>query len=144
MKINMGCGWRNFGEGWLHIDGGDYSHLDHKDISNLSYLHDNSVDLIYASHVIEYFNRSEVLVLLKEWRRVLKKGGTLRLAVPNFESICSLYISGDFSLDNFLGPLYGQMPMGDEIIYHRTVYDFASLQEILISCGFSKVEKYDW
>jgi predicted SAM-dependent methyltransferase len=144
MKVNMGCGWRNFGEGWLHIDGGDYDHLDYKDISNLSYLHDDSVDLIYASHVVEYFNRCEVLNLLKEWRRVLKKGGTLRLAVPNFEAICKLYISGEFDLKSFLGPLYGQMSMGNEVIYHKTVYDFDSLQETLISCGFSEVKKYDW
>ena len=144
MKVNMGCGWRNFGEGWLHIDGGDYDHLDYKDISNLSYLNDDSVDLIYASHVVEYFNRCEILNLLKEWRRVLKKGGILRLAVPNFEAICKLYISGEFDLENFLGPLYGQMSMGDEIIYHKTVYDFDSLQKTLISCGFSEVKKYDW
>ena len=59
IKINMGCGWRDFGKDWIHIDGGDYSHLDSKDIFNLPY-EDNSVDLIYASHVIEYFNREEV------------------------------------------------------------------------------------
>ena len=32
IKINMGCGWRNFGKDWVHIDGGDYPHLDSKDI----------------------------------------------------------------------------------------------------------------
>ena len=53
-KINLGCGWRNFGKDWIHIDGGDYPHLDSKDIFNLPY-EDNSIDLIYASHVIEYF-----------------------------------------------------------------------------------------
>jgi predicted SAM-dependent methyltransferase len=144
MKINMGCGWRNFGEEWLHIDGGDYDHLDYKDITDLSYLGDNSVDLIYASHVIEYFNRSEVESLLKEWRRVLKSDGILRLAVPNFQAICKLYNEGEFKLNSFLGPLYGQMSMGDETIYHKTVYDFDSLKETLLSCGFSKISRYDW
>jgi len=42
IKINMGCGWRDFGKDWIHIDGGDYSHLDSKDIFNLPY-EDNSV-----------------------------------------------------------------------------------------------------
>ena len=56
IKINLGCGWRNFGKDWYHIDGGDYSHLDSHDILNLPF--DNgTVDLIYASHVIEYFDR---------------------------------------------------------------------------------------
>ena len=74
IKINMGCGWRKFGEDWIHIDGGDYDHLDYKDIFNLPY-EDNTVDLIYASHVIEYFDTQEVKIVLKEWKRVLKKDG---------------------------------------------------------------------
>ena len=90
IKINMGSGWRNFGDDWIHIDGGDYEHLDYKSITNLQFK-DNSVSLIYASHVIEYFDRKEVLSLFKEWRRVLKTDGTLRIAVPNFENISQLY-----------------------------------------------------
>ena len=92
IKINMGCGWRDFGKDWIHIDGGDYPHLDSKDIFNLPY-EDNSVDLIYASHVIEYFNREEVKDVLNEWIRVLKPNGKLRLAVPDFEVIVGLYFN---------------------------------------------------
>ena len=65
VKINLGCGWRNFGEEWVHIDAGAYEHLDYTDIINLPF-DDNKVDLIYASHVIEYFNREDVLKLLEE------------------------------------------------------------------------------
>ena len=32
MKFNIGCGWRDFGKGWVHIDGGDYDHIDSSDI----------------------------------------------------------------------------------------------------------------
>ena len=63
-KLNLGCGWRNFGNSWIHIDGGDYDHLDYNDITNLKF-EDNSVDLIYASHVIEYFDINEVKQLLR-------------------------------------------------------------------------------
>ena len=84
VKINMGCGWRNFGEDWVHIDGGDYDHLDYDSIQKLDQFSDDSVDLVYASHVIEYFDRQEVIKLLTEWKRVLKPNGVLRLAVPNF------------------------------------------------------------
>ena len=90
IKINMGCGWRNFGSDWVHIDSGDYKHLDYKSITDLGQFSDNSVDLIYASHVIEYFDREDVLPLLKEWRRVLKSSGVLRIAVPNFRQISRL------------------------------------------------------
>ena len=47
IKINIGCGWRNFGDDWIHIDGGDYEHLDHRDVTDLSQFEDDSVDLIY-------------------------------------------------------------------------------------------------
>ena len=90
-KINLGCGWRNFGSDWIHIDGGNYPHLDSKDIVNLPY-DNNSIDLIYASHVLEYFDRVEAVDVLNKWYSKLKKGGILRLAVPNFEVIAKLYI----------------------------------------------------
>ena len=32
MKINIGCGQRNFGNEWIHIDGADYDHINSKDI----------------------------------------------------------------------------------------------------------------
>ena len=54
IKLNLGCGWRDFGPEWVHIDAGNYAHLNSKDIINLPYA-DNSVDLIYASHVFGYF-----------------------------------------------------------------------------------------
>ena len=144
MKINMGCGWRDFGPEWIHIDGGDYPHLDYKDINDLQQIDDETIELIYASHVIEYFDRSEVVDLLKEWKRVLKKGGILRVAVPNFETITDLYNSGAYELDSFIGPLYGKMEMDGKSIFHKTVYDFRSIEKVLKSVGFTNIKQYDW
>ena len=139
----MGCGWRNFGPEWIHIDAGDYDHLDYESITDLDQFIDNSVDLIYASHVIEYFDRKEIVNLLSEWKRTLSPEGTLRLAVPDFSSMCELYSNG-VPLDNFTGPLYGRMPMRDKWIYHKTVYDLKSITVLLESCGFTDVKIYDW
>lgn len=83
MKLHLGCGKRNFGSDWIHIDGGNFSHLHSHDITKIPFK-DNSVDLIYSSHVIEYFDRVEVLDVLKEWNRVLKLNGLLRLACSRF------------------------------------------------------------
>ena len=144
IKINMGCGWRNFGSDWVHIDSGDYKHLDYKSITDLGQFSDNSVDLIYASHVIEYFDREDVLPLLKEWRRVLKSSGVLRIAVPNFRQISRLYSSGKYQLDSFVGLLYGKMPMGNQTIYHKTTYDFSSLKKVLELSNYKNIRLYDW
>jgi len=151
IKLNLGSGWRNFGEDWVHIDIGEYPHVKSQDITKLKY-DNNSVDLIYASHVFEYFDRKEGLEVLKEWYRVLKQGGVLRLAVPDFEIMAKLYSDGSFPLKNFVGPLYGRMKAGAKgpneanapLIYHKTVYDFSSLKEILESIGFKNIQKYDW
>jgi len=143
IKLNLGCGWRNFGEDWTHIDGGDYDHLDYTDITKFGYK-DNTIDLIYASHVIEYFDREEVIPLLQEWFRVLKPGSKLRIAVPDFKAMVNLYLKGGYQLESFLGPLYGKMSMGDEIIYHKTTYDLESLTAILANIGFKNIERYNW
>jgi len=149
IKLNLGSGWRNFGKDWIHIDGGNYPHVKYHDIIKLQF-DDGSVDLIYASHVFEYFDREEGKDVLKEWYRVLKPGGILRIAVPDFEAMAKLYSNGKFPLKNFLGPLYGKMEMGmrggetGKIIYHKTVYDFKDLKKLLEEIGFNNVRKYDW
>ena len=145
ININLGCGWRNFGSDWIHIDGGDYDHLDYKDITKLEF-NDNSVDLIYASHVIEYFDRDDVIPLLNEWYRVLKPNGVLRVAVPDFYMMIYLYYNGrsHYKLEEFLGPLYGKMDMGNEKIYHKTTYDEESLRGVLSKVGFENIKRYNW
>lgn len=144
IKINMGCGWRNFGSEWIHIDGGDYDHLDYHDITKLQF-DDDTVDIIYASHVLEYFDRDQVIPLLQEWHRVLKPNGILRIAVPDFFAMIDLYHTHQhIVLEDLLGPLYGKMDMGTETIYHKTTYDFDSLSKVLLSCNFKKITRYDW
>jgi predicted SAM-dependent methyltransferase len=147
-KVHMGCGKRNFGFDWFHVDGNEsgdiiYDHINSTDIQ-LRFFKDDSVDLIYASHFLEYFDREEVVPLLRNWHRVLKTNGILRLAVPDFETMAMLYYTDQYPLSNFLGPLYGKIEYNDEHAYHKTVYDFRSLSELLTSAGYKNVRLYDW
>ena len=143
IKLHIGCGKRYFGNEWIHIDGADYPHIKFKNVTKLEF-ENKSVDLIYSSHLIEYFDREEIKNVLTEWYRVLKFGGILRVAVPDFRQISILYCCGMFPLKNFLGPLYGKINLNDQTIYHKTVYDFESLEEVLKNIGFKDVKKYDW
>lgn len=147
-QINIGCGNTDFGYGWDNIDSIEAPHIKSDNIFLKDYK-DDSVDLIYASHFIEYFDRKEIIELLNSWKNKLKKGGILRLAVPDFNAICKLYLGHSNTghdgvrLQEFLGPLYGKMESGENIIYHKTVYDYNSLVGLLETLGFKDVRHWD-
>jgi len=140
IKINLGCGKRNFGKDWVHIDGGNYDHLDSSDIINFPY---ENIDLLYVSHVISYFDRDEIIPILNVWKKKLNTNGVLRIATPDFAVISKLYNNKLFNLDSFLGPLYGKMQMQDKFIYHKTVYDKESLYLLLSNIGFKNIKEWN-
>ena len=142
MKFNIGCGWRDFGKGWINIDGGDYEHLDSDDIFIKDY-ENNSADLIYSSHFIEYLDRDEVIPLLERWKEVLKPNGVMRLAVPNFDAVVQYYIEKDDNMELLLGQLVGGQKTG-EYDYHKMVFSKKSLTKALLDTDFSEVMGYDW
>jgi predicted SAM-dependent methyltransferase len=141
LKLHLGCGKRDFGPTWHHIDGGHFPHVKSHNVKKLPFK-DNTVDVIYCSHLICYFDRQEIMEVLFEWNRVLKKGGTLRIATPDFWKMVSMY-PNKIKLPQILGPLYGRMDMGTKKIYHKTTYDFIELKTILTMAGFNNVKRYD-
>ena len=111
-------------------------------VSDLSQFSEGSVDVIYASHLLEYFDASEAVEVLSEWRRVLRPGGLIYLAVPDFKALRKIYEQTD-DLSKILGPLFGKMESDVGTIYHRTVYDKGSLFSVLEQVGFGELEEYD-
>jgi predicted SAM-dependent methyltransferase len=141
VKLHLGCGKRHI-PGFVHIDAVDHPHIDHVcQIDRLPFIADGSVDLIYACHVLEHFKRREVDSVLGEWFRVLKPGGILRLAVPDFGAIATVYARhGD--LDQVIGLLFGRQDYLYNIHYH--VWDERTLNRALLRTGFSEVRRWDW
>lgn len=141
MKLHLGCGKRYI-PGYIHIDAVEYPHIDHvSTIDHLSFIQDESVEVIYNCHVLEHFKRKEVGRVLAEWRRVLKKGGVLRTAVPDFEKICEIYMKYK-DISKVIGPIFGKQDYLYNI--HYNVFDFESLSEVLNHAGFGEIKKYDW
>lgn len=145
LLIHLGCGKRYL-PGYVHVDLAEYEHIDYRhDLRTLPMFSDGCADLIYSSHTLEYLDRVEVQEALREWRRVIKPGGMLRLAVPDFEALVEVYRrTGD--LNYVIGPLYGRWPIpgSRDVVYHRTVYDERSLRDVLESAGFVRVRRWDW
>lgn len=144
MKLHLGSGKRYL-EGYTHVDLSNYPHIDFRQsIDNLYNFEDESVDEIYASHVFEYFDRDKALEVLHDWRRVLKTGGLLRLAVPNFDALIEVYKSTN-DIKKILGPLYGKWEVEkDKYIFHKLVYNESLLKEILEAAGFNNIRYWDW
>jgi predicted SAM-dependent methyltransferase len=144
IKLHVGCGKRDFGEDWIHVDGAKHPHISCHDVYAFDDLFQpNSINLIYASHMVEYFDRKDVANILAKWHSLMSEGGVIRLAVPDFESIWDEYECSN-NLDCLLGMLYGKMKLNDQIIYHKTIYDFDSLKKVLEAAGFKDVRRYNW
>ncbi|PKM92861.1 MAG: methyltransferase [Elusimicrobia bacterium HGW-Elusimicrobia-4] len=141
LKLHLGCGKR-FIPGFTHIDIVDYPHIDHiTSVDNLSMFPDNSVDLIYSCHVLEHFKRHDVVRVLKEWNRVLKKDGIIRTAVPDFEKLVEVYLKYH-DLKLIIGPLFGRLDYLYNI--HYNIFDYQTLSKYLSASGFINIHHYDW
>lgn len=141
MKLHLGCGDKIL-KGFINIDVRNSEGVDLiSDISKLETIDDNSVELIYSSHVLEHFGRHIYKRVLQTWYNKLKPGGILRIAVPNFESIVDYY-NKHKDIRPLIGLLYGGQTY--EQNYHYCGYDFKSLSEDLSEIGFKNVQRYDW
>lgn len=141
IKLALGSGKRFYGEDWIHIDNAVFPHTKQEDIFNLPY---KDVDVIYACHLIAYCDREEVVPLLKHWYDILKPGGMLRIATPDFEVMAELYLNNNCDLQEILGPLYGRMQVNNDFIYHKTCWDYLSLLRMCRLIGFKDPKPYDY
>jgi SAM-dependent methyltransferase len=90
--INLGCGSR-FHPDWVNAD---IAPLDPSvvqcDLSRKLPFPENEFDVAYHSNVLEHIRRDDALPFMRECFRILKPGGILRVAVPDLERICKLYL----------------------------------------------------
>jgi ubiquinone/menaquinone biosynthesis C-methylase UbiE len=140
-KLHLGCGNKPIKD-FINIDVRHLEGVDMvDDIKQLSSFENKSVDLIYCSHVLEHFGRNEYKSVLKRWFDLLKDGGTLRVAVPDFEKVVEHY--NEYKDLNLLrGFLYGGQTYDQN--FHYCGWDFKTLEYDLKSIGFNKIIRYDW
>jgi predicted SAM-dependent methyltransferase len=100
--------------------------------------------LVYASHVLEHFDRNTYRAVLAEWRRVLAPGGILRIAVPDFAACAALYYES--GLADGLSGLVGLVVGGqrDAHDYHKMIFDEGLLRRDLLDAGFREVRRWNW
>ena len=55
-----------------------------KSVTQMPFLDSKSVDIVFASNLVEHLNRDEFKSMIQECERVLKSGGLMILLQPNF------------------------------------------------------------
>ncbi len=141
IKLHLGCGNKRF-EGWLNIDLLEGSAADIiDDVTKLSKISKNSIQEIYACHVLEHISRDQLIPTLKLWNSKLISGGEIKIAVPDFESICKVYTKNKSILE-IIGLVSGgrEGPLDE----HKIIFDFEYLKKCLQEAGFVGIKKYDW
>jgi predicted SAM-dependent methyltransferase len=92
VKLNLGCFDKKL-PGFINIDIRPDCNPDVVDNAfTLETIENESVDLIYCCHMLEHLSYQETRQALMTWNKKLKPGGTLRLAVPDLEKACALYL----------------------------------------------------
>lgn len=91
--LNLGCGGK-YHQDWINIDFKSSSKdvLEHNLLNGIP-LDNNSVEVVYHSHVLEHFSPKDGKFFISECYRVLKKNGILRVAVPDLETIAKEYLN---------------------------------------------------
>lgn len=141
MRVNVGCGNKKI-HGWVNIDLREEVNPDLVcDISKISEKIEGQAEIIYACHVLEHFDKYQVVGVLEDWYKALKPGGTLRVSVPDIRSCCEYYLQTG-NLKQLFGLFWGGQK--NPYDYHFNGFDFETLKELCLSVGFQRVYRYNW
>ena len=121
------------------------------DMRDLSMFEDESFDVIYSFHNMEYLFFHEVLSALIEWHRILKPKGLAVIMCSDLKSVCEfvakkgltdpLYRTRNGSIITPIDILYGHTDFirkGSQCMAHKTGFTADLLQDFLQRAGFSQ------
>lgn len=139
VKLNIGAGSTRI-DGWIPLD----RKLGHEayplpktiDVDGEALeLTACSVDEIRASHVLEHFSFADAANAVRDWVRVLKPGGTIKIAVPDVDKVLS---NKDDPKRLFY--LMGGQTDSDDI--HRSAFDEPRLREYMAAAGLVDIKPW--
>jgi predicted SAM-dependent methyltransferase len=98
LRLHLGCG-QYYLDGYLNIDFPLSEHTlqqesvadEYHDLTRLRYPAE-SIDEVRLHHVFEHFPRPQAAALVASWQSWLKRGGTLRIEVPDFDATAALVL----------------------------------------------------
>lgn len=135
--IDIGCGpiKRNFdGVKPIRVDIREEVEPDYRlDVRNLPFA-DKSFDIVFSSHVLEHFKRSEWKQVLAEWSRLVNDKGQLLLVLPNIMWAARRMVNDGIIDGDVLNVLYGAQSYPEDFHYNGLTPE--RLSEALKEIGF--------
>lgn len=132
------------------IDGNNYVHCDirpdqpHVEVvtpADRLPFPDESVDKIFNQHLIEHFPRRKLPEVLKEWFRVLKKGGKTEIICPNLSYIAKHWIHGTIDKKQLREWIYGGQTYPEN--FHYNGFDYDLIEEEFLGAGFAMINRLE-
>lgn len=153
-KLQVGC-WPYMRKGWLNTELYGSKDLVPIDLLKPMPVPKSSIDYIFSEHVHEHFTLEQGNFMLREYFKVLRKNGRVRIATPNLQFLIDLYSPKKttlqkkyikWSTDEFKlpGGYQDTMVINNFVRAwgHEFIYDFKSLKWALENVGFVDVKEY--
>jgi len=118
-------------------------------ITDMAPIRDAEIDAVFSSHNLEHLYAHEVVLALREFRRVLKPGGFALITLPDLQEVARLVADGNMTEPAYqspLGPiapldiLYGHRPAlarGNVFMAHHTGFTSRMLMDACTEAGFA-------
>jgi len=153
-KLNIGAQGDAL-KGWLNTDiWAGSANLAFLDATKTFPIADETFDYVLSEHMIEHITYEKADFMIKECRRILKKGGKIRIATPSLEKFTGFDPANKSVkeyFENHVKQLYGiPVPCENDYIvnyifynfYHKFIYGKASITHLLQSNGFGEIGFY--
>lgn len=113
-------------------------------------IQDESVDVLYTSHMLEHLDKNEAEKFLREAFRLLRPGGIIRIVVPDIKIQIAHYNESS-NADAFIAATHLCVPRPRSLAqklrllllgsrHHQWMYDGNSLSALLQKHGFIKAD----
>lgn len=153
LKLHIGCG-TNYFEDWTNIDNNSDNNIQRLDLNwdlrNPLPYDDDSVDFIFNEHFLEHLSVQEGLIALMGFRRILKPGGVLRVAMPDLADVVKLYNNDNWKAENaeffakfgldFIQTKAELINISFRAWGHQWLYDWEELNRRLKEAGFTNIK----
>ena len=127
-KLNIGSG-RDIRD--------DYINVDHRQIKGVDLVADvkdlpfkpGTLEEIFASHVVEHFTERDAKKILAYWFTLLKKGGALRVIVPNIDAMARGYANNTVTWEQFHAVVLGAQDYESD--HHFNQFSLESMEALV-------------